>query len=321
MLPHEEPENFHEKPYRTKRDFPPEYRDALPPPERVVTIGIGFKCSDGILLATDTQYTRGGIKSHGPKLFDLVEPVKHPDVSVLVAGAGSVPFMKLAIDKIEERLAKTADPSLDDVKVLVEDVLVRVFTDHIYPIPEYKQSQDFELMLGVWTKRDGYGLFTTALTAVTQVAKEGTGYCCIGSGIPLSEYALELSYQDGLNVENAKFLAIFCIKAAKDHVGSCGGATKIHTLTNDGMRDRVMRGNVAALEQYSEDLFNALKYVFKCLDFDNVYHEAMTFQAIEALRHSIFNFKVSQEKRKENVRAVVDGLRSLISNPPKPPAP
>src|SRR5437867_3380692 len=78
---------FEDSPYPLLR-----YPSPLPKPERAVTIGVGFKCSDGIVLATDTQYTSGPLKTHGPKLFPLFAPIELPDLAVVVAGAGRVSF-------------------------------------------------------------------------------------------------------------------------------------------------------------------------------------------------------------------------------------
>jgi 20S proteasome alpha/beta subunit len=234
--------------------------------EHAVTIGIGFKCDDGVVLATDTQYTGDRYKSNGPKLFPLLASPRFPNVSVLVAGAGAVPFMKMAIDKIKTRLINT-DPSLTDFKSLVEDVLLRFYRDHIHPVPSHwGEPPSFDLVLGVWTRRDGLGLFKTTQTTVEEVAEP---YCYIGSGAGLAKYALDLTCEPTImTVESTKFLASFCIKAAKDHDSWCGGETHISTLKKDGLRclaQKVSKEEVTAAELCSDQLFEALKYILAAL--------------------------------------------------------
>lgn len=298
-LPWEEPDNF-----------PDIYHDSDTPeqiqPERAVTIGIGFKCHDGIVIATDTQYSRGGFKTHGPKLFDFFAPAQLPNLSVLAAGAGRVSYMKMAIAKLEEALRHIPDPSLSEVKDSVEKSLQQVFQSHIYPMPtEAQNSAAFELLLGVWTRKDGYALLQTDGTAVTQEMVHGSGYCLIGSGIPLSAYALDLSWSPGmLTVETAKFLATFSIKAAKDYVNSCGGKTKTYILKQDadGYRGhRVYDAEVVDLESYSEDVFSLLKSILVCLDPDYGFDKESIGMLTDMLRDSIIAARDKQKDRHEKM--------------------
>lgn len=277
-------------------------RDPLPLPERAVTIGIGVLCTDGIVIATDTQYTRGGFKSHGPKLFDLF-PMKRGNVSIVACGAGTVSSMKMAIRKLEDRLEDISDPSLEQVKGLIEEVLLDFYRKHVYPVPDHMQTPDFELLLGVWTKKDNrFDLLRTDSTTVTEVVTYGTGHCCIGTGIPLSEYALSLMYQTGISTENATFLASFCIKAAKDYVGSCGGRTNIHILRHNGTIHSVPSFEVTDAETYSDDLFDIIRAVLDCLDPEALPDDTTIGTVTDHLKNSIIEFRNKQKARRERLR-------------------
>jgi 20S proteasome alpha/beta subunit len=270
-----------------------------------VTIGIGFKCNDGLVLATDTQYTRGDIKGHGPKLFPLFGPTWRPDLSVLVAGAGRVGFMKSAIEKLEVALGQLADPTLADVKTVTEEVLVDFFEDHIYPMLPSPVHGQFELILAVWTKADGYSLLTTDETTVTTLTASGTAHCSIGTGRTISEYALGLTYQPGLSVDTAKFLAAFCIKAAKDHLGSYGGSTRIWTLKDEipsaaRMRS-VMTKEVDVIESGCVDLYDTLRYLMEFLD--PASSDDNSVQLItDMVRDTIITFRTKERGHREWIR-------------------
>jgi len=270
-----------------------------------MTIGIGFKCNDGIVIAADTQYTRGPSKSHGPKIFPLFVPDGRPDLAVVVVGAGTVGFMKRAVENIEAALVGCSGPTLKDVQAITEAELLDFYKTHIYPSPG-PQKPDFELILGIWTKVDGFGLLKTEKTIATPAAPHGSGYCSIGLGQYVSEYALGLTYPaGGPTVEGTKLIAAFCVKAAKDYVDYCGGKTKIWTLKRDGPGVRVYRMlpvEVADAEQYSEDLFVTLRYILQCLDPEASPGEDSVGLLTDILRDGVLRFRNKQAERREKIR-------------------
>src|SRR5690242_6632496 len=108
-----------------------------------MTIAAGFRCRDGIVLGTDTQYTLGGLlRADGPKLFNIAE---RSDLSMVIAGAGSVPFMRMAVEEIKTALTTIplGTAALPNVKKVIEDVLMNVFSIHVFPVPGEKP--EFEL--------------------------------------------------------------------------------------------------------------------------------------------------------------------------------
>ncbi len=130
-----------------------------------MTIGVGLLCNDGIVLASDTEYTTGVLTTLGPKIFKATQ---RSDVVVIVAGAGRVPFMKAAVEKIGKKVSQLpADPSTEDVKDAAEDALLSFYTKHVYPVPEDIRPE-FDLILGVWAS-DGLQLYNTDLTTLIPV--------------------------------------------------------------------------------------------------------------------------------------------------------
>jgi 20S proteasome alpha/beta subunit len=280
-----------------------------------VTIGVGFKCIDGIVLASDTQYTRGSIKTQGPKLFPLSDT---PELAVALAGAGRVPFMKRACEKIEAALKALVEPALEDVRTTIERALVDFFHYYIYPMPSPEREQSgFELIAGVWTRKDGFGLFKTEDVTVTPVTKHGSAYCSIGYGQYVSEYALGLTFQPGINMENAKFIAALCVKAAKDYVDYCGGRTQIITLGEiEGSEYHISRVNLFDIrdaEQYSEDLFETIRYIMSYLDPTSLTSEESVRGMTDLLKDGILRFRQQQVARRERLRTLRESVRNKQS--------
>jgi 20S proteasome alpha/beta subunit len=285
------------------------------PPEYAVTIGIGFKCNDGLVLATDTKYTEGDFKSHGPKLFQLLGPVERPDLAVVIAGAGHVPFMKRAIEDIDSALRALSAPSTENVRTTTESVLVAFYEKHVYPRPSHWWSAEFELILGVWTQTDGYVMLSSNGTTVSPVVTLGTASTCIGLGKHVSEYALALVFQSTLSVENAKFMAAFAIKAAKDYVDSCGGETKIYTLKDDasGFRvHRVMKVEVETAEKYSVELYDTAKYLLDTLDTESIADDESVDVVMGIIKESITDFRKKQKEWKEKMRKLREKKKPTI---------
>lgn len=295
----QEPDNFHPLFDPIKHDLRQE--------ERAVTIALGFLCTDGVVLATDTQYTAGGMKSQGPKLFNLFAAPILPrrDLAVLVAGAGRVPFMKRAVERIEEALRSLSNPTNHDVRETIEAILLQFYAQHVYPMPDYKQANaDFQLIVGVWTRADGFGLYTTDETTINTVVRS-SGHCSIGTGRPLSEYALDLICEPFITVENAKFAATLAIKAAKDYVGSCGGRTRIQALVESDsgcLFSRGMDSEVDDAEQQADTIFDITKYLLQYLDTDGVPDDESVLAMTDQLKEKIIQFRQKRKQQREQSR-------------------
>lgn len=265
-----------------------------------MTIGIGFNCDNGVVIATDTQYTRKGTKSNGPKVFT---PLDRPDVALLVAGAGYLSFFRRVGEKLARALEEHIHRTSEDVREAAESVLRDFYEEHIYINPRSSEDANgLELLIGVWTEAEGRcSLFRSSGTVVTPVVFEGgTGYYCIGSGYAVSKYALELTRQDSLTVETAKLLGAFCVKASKDFDAHCSGRTEIWTLTPDGNQRirRVSAGEVDDAEKYSVDLFDTMRLLLSYLDLDcepGYGIELMT----DEIKSSILRFREKQSERRK----------------------
>src|ERR1051326_3018385 len=229
-----------------------------------MTIAAGFICRDGIVFATDTQYSVGGLlKTDGPKLFNVAE---RSDLSVVIAGAGTVPFMRMAVGDIETALGQLPDgtATLSNTKKVIEDVLMNVFTVHVYPVPG--DRPEFELLVGIRTQPDVLHLFRTYLTTVVPVSD----YACIGVGVYVSHFALSLMYRADVSVTEATFLAVYCIKAAKDYVDGCGKHTRLQVIRSDDNIRRVYPNEIRDTEGYCEDLYEAMQFFVLGTDYETL---------------------------------------------------
>jgi 20S proteasome alpha/beta subunit len=262
-----------------------------------MTIGVGFKCSDGIVLATDTQYTQGPIKTHGPKLFMSVDL---PELAVVMAGAGSVHFMRRAAEELENAFKSLKPASTEDVRAAAEKALAEFYQRHIYPMPsERQENAGFQFIIGAWTPH-GLDLYETQDATVVSAAE---GYCNIGMGQYVTEYALGLTTGPVvLTVDKARLVAAFCVKAAKDYVEYCGGQTKIITLQNIPPHiKRAYPWEVTESEKYTTDLMTTVKDILQYLEIgpDVEFDDTMFTFITGALKDSIDALRAKRKERRE----------------------
>jgi hypothetical protein len=255
-----------------------------------------------VVLATDTQYTQQyaafGLKNHGPKLFVAAE---RQDLSVAIAGAGSVAFMKMAAADIKVALSTLTTPSGDDVERKIKSVLLDVYKTHIYPIPE-DMRPDFRLIIGARTldvhSDPSFDLWETTLTSLTPV----TSYACIGVGNIVSDYAISLLHKIG-SVEETIIAGAFCIKAAKDNVNGCGGPTHIRVIRQNAKIELIADREITQAEDYADQLFDLIKLMLEYLDPD-VMNDEDVKDMVEAIQQSMMNFRIEKKGRREQMRQI-----------------
>lgn len=278
-----------------------------------MTIGIGFKCTDGIVLAVDSQYSAGVGKRKGQKLFPLQGPSRQ--YSVILATAGSAALAKRGIGTFSRLLNERIGDRPTDLKELqdvLEDALCVVHTKHIYPAPADERAVlDFWLLMAAWTPNEGYHLFRTDVTAVTTVEE----HTCIGIGSYLGNYLLDLLCRNAIvaQVEDMKPISAYIIKGASDFVEHCGLRTVVTALTDDGFIDEISDEEIADAEEFYAALFGSIR---ACID-GAININYPIGGSIESLSHMLKlhagAFRRKQAERKKN-RELFRRIRSGSSD-------
>lgn len=222
--------------------------------------------------------------------------------------------MRRAAEKLIDSLGVLTSPSMEDVRQTIEDQLARFHADHIYPNPRFAEmGQVFEFLIAVYTAGDGYELFRSSQSALNPVKTHD----CIGSGVYVSEYAIDIVYDPGfgLTIDEAKFLAAFSIKAAKDYVNSCGGATKIHAMFLNESGKCIVQNTaevgVKFREEQSVAVYESFKILLKAMDVDGIedgYVETFT----DHIRDVIIEFRKKQRRKKDAFKRRQEALKSKV---------
>jgi 20S proteasome alpha/beta subunit len=223
-----------------------------------MTVAVGFRCVDGVVLAADQQYSEGAAKLYGYKIY-LIRNEGH--YALTIAGSGGVPSIKGAVREIRKSLAREVgetNTDADTVGDLVERTLRAYYATHIdCAPPKAREDLDFQLLIAVWTAGHGSRLFQTWRSQWYEV--ESPFHRCIGAGAYLTDCLTEMLAPTSLmSVEAAKPLAAFIVGRAKKFVQYCGGQTFVRALLGDGTDDRVWQDEIIDSNLYFEGFFRTV---------------------------------------------------------------
>ncbi len=182
------------------------------------TTTVGFVCKDGIVLATETRATMGGLIANkgADKLFQLDDKI-----GATIAGTVSHAQSLMDIIKAEISLYKLKNEkemSIDAVAVLTSNILKSG--------PYYVQT----ILAGI--DKNGAKLYTLDPSG-SYIEDTCTS---TGSGSPYAFGVLEDRYNEDLTVEEGRFVAIKAITSAMERDVYSGNNYRLATITEDGMK-------------------------------------------------------------------------------------
>ncbi len=142
---------------------------------KAVTIVAGFNFKSGILLCADTKHS-GTSKQYATKIFTKI----YPSGAKSVFGfSGRSAYARMAISACEKAIQRKSDPTIQEMKDEIEDVLIQIYQKHIFKHPDRNTygGPDFWLLIGLWAHGE-LRLYTSNETAVDRVHT----FECLGSG-------------------------------------------------------------------------------------------------------------------------------------------
>lgn len=209
--------------------------------KKAMTIAIGFRCSDGILLCADTQHTCPGImKTRRTKAYFYDFPRNGSKVAFVFSG--SVEYAKMAIQRISSAVGRIRKGTLDldSVHRETQRELEEIYAKHIFPHPRFKDvdGPGFDLLMACFAGHEcGSDLFSTCESSVCKVEDS---YVCLGAGTYLAEFLLKNRYETGTDLYGAAGLALGVLKKVKEHVDGCGGYSEMVYLRYDGSSGQIL---------------------------------------------------------------------------------
>lgn len=195
-----------------------------------------FRCSDGLVMAADTEETYPDNKVYTFKLF----PFEREGKRMCIAGSG----IGYLIDYAKDEIASALDSGITSVAHF-ETNLRRVMRElyekdfPLYPVDRDSERQ-IQLLIGVQFVDESNSsrwlepaLFECQSNLVTVPRNPAQRARILGVGELLQETARQFANW-GLNVELAERVSLYLMYEAKRRLAGVGGKTHIFTMRNDG---------------------------------------------------------------------------------------
>jgi len=230
-----------------------------------MTIAAGFRFADGILLCADTQITYEGIaKVSGTKILPF--EFKRSALKVVFTFSGDVSYAKGGIKACVRKIKKLEPPTiaLEDVESAISESLNSYFQNLVYKHPHYKMpgGPDFWLIVGIWSPKDGLGLYETADAVVTKVS-DGDKFAMTGIGATLGRYlAKPMMLHSGYSMSDIGTVSTHFLSEVKEHVDGCGKGSELIVLSKDGLFSSIGGLGTAHIEDVFGAIQNSINLMF-----------------------------------------------------------
>lgn len=218
-----------------------------------MTLVIGVKSADGIVIATDQLAMRGGEPSYSNKIFE-----KGRVAFGLAGPTGVCEDFLLLLDDEEKR--RKGFSRLYEVKVTVEDIACEL-------------SKRYQERLGeggsIGAVMGGLSEITRGEAQLYHILPQGYGeitrdLICIGSGSPYATSIVKFLCQTGLSVEENAYLAAFVISWVSEEVSrTVGGTPQVAMIRSE--KDEIGYldpGRIESARKKAEEARKSLRTLF-----------------------------------------------------------
>jgi proteasome beta subunit len=186
---------------------------------------VGIKCSDGVVVATDSLITWGThvLTDKGIKAFKLTD-------TIVLASAGLTSDYQMLVNRLQAQIKLY---ELNQKKSITVKALSKMLANTLYSrrmVPLYIQT----VVVGV--DASGPQLFTLDMGG-SLIPDEFTA---TGSGTAIAYGVLEDGFRPDLTVKEAETIAINAVKAGIARDAQSGGDIRIMSVTTSGVTERVV---------------------------------------------------------------------------------
>lgn len=180
-----------------------------------MTIGIGLRCADGLVLCADSLESDGVTKRNVAKIREIF---RNDEWGIAVVSAGEADLADIFTDELADVLVDKQD--------FDESWLSRILRQALRETRKADPKCELALLFGCYRQTKNK---TSA--RIFRVLDKGIYpgpvpyWQTIGIGGHLSDFFLSQLYSPSISVAEGLKLGIFTVKRAKEHVDGCGGPT------------------------------------------------------------------------------------------------
>ncbi|MGQ4912931.1 MAG: proteasome subunit beta [Candidatus Thorarchaeota archaeon] len=186
---------------------------------------VGIKCTDGVVVATDSLITWGSmvLSEKGIKAFKLTD-------TIVLASAGLTSDYQMLVNRLRAQIKLY---EMNQKKPITVKALSKMVSNTLYSrklSPLYVQT----VIVGV--DASGPQLFTLDMGG-SLIPDEFTA---AGSGTATAYGVLEKDFKEGLTVKEAEVIAVNAVKAGIARDVQSGGDIRVMTVTEKGVTESVV---------------------------------------------------------------------------------
>jgi 20S proteasome alpha/beta subunit len=198
-----------------------------------MTIAAGFVCSNGVVLAADSEHSTDVVKFERRKVFQC----KKKNYGFAVAGAGRSDLIRLVVDELRDKLSEK--DKLPQIRRKIKKLLKEVCDEHIFSTYQATDPYRPRLLLLVAARMDTgeNALWKTDDKIIATV--DGCEF--VGAGDSLAMTVASWLYDPSLSTGVVNVLAMQIIRWVKEHVPGCGKATHAVSVVGIQGSKRVIR--------------------------------------------------------------------------------
>ena len=201
-----------------------------------MTIAIGIKASDGLVVAADSEISSGNyMKGAGGKVATFFVHDEGWAESCIVAGAGNSGYVEALINELGQTY-QAADPQMQilslqkkspqTLQLEFQNCIKRFYKEHIIPFAHYPERTRPDVEVLVACQRKTIMLLLSSDMTVLNYSGFYTG---IGYGSMFAQFFLDRLWT-GMSVEQAEVMAAYIVFLVKESVETCGKWTTIDTI-------------------------------------------------------------------------------------------
>jgi hypothetical protein len=207
--------------------------------QKRMTIAVGFRCVDGIMLCADTQETLGGFIKKKKSKIDVRGSSAHPFGSAEVIGetvhpcavfagaADDADFLDALIDKLWATMEPKEKDGIEGMIEGAEDALIARYGKLVSLYPS--GFPDIAILIGVWAENK------FELVKITgPVLKRGIALESIGFGSNLATYITTRLVYPKSWLSLSVPVGMYVIDQVKLYVEGCSGDTQMTVIRGNG---------------------------------------------------------------------------------------
>jgi hypothetical protein len=281
-----------------------------------VTIAAGFVASGAVVICADTQETYGDLlKISVPKI--TIKPEFHipGKPRLVIAGAGSGPFIDKLAYEAGSAVAASGKNAIEDVAAVVEQAIKDTHQEFgtIYQEGAMPQA---DLIIGISAQTGLPRLYRADGPILNAVSQYGS----VGMGLYMADYIADRSSHGSfMDARWAELLAIYLLQQAKNYIDGCGGDSHVITLKADGSVNRMAGSDIEIIgdlmkfvdRQFSDVLMCATDPLLGEDDFRAHMDIFMQTVGMRRAQQREIKRKVDEAKANHPLRKVMDSAKQV----------